>query len=205
MKKGIIIVLVIIILVALYLLINPLLIKPISVYYPRYLANIDDAKNYYSLLSAFFSVIVGLFGLTLGCFYYFNKKQTDKDVSEKDKKHKRIEALINELNTYNNYVLTVLCSNINNTNELTLLRAKLISCFDNIESMLQQNYTLYNLNEEDTKVILKVNSYIDKNPIIIHSTFEQLKSIKSDELNKVKDDYYSLIKEARRVCYSKIS
>jgi hypothetical protein len=183
-----------------YLVLNPVLLKPLTVL-PRHIPNLEAARNYYSVVSSILGVIVGVAGLTLGCFYYHNRNSVEADNKKRDLKRRRMEVFIDELDTYDNLIHRILTLSINNEQELRLTRAELTRSFELIESMLEQGLDLLGFDTVDMNEILKVNSYIDKCNLIMHSRFDELDL---SHLYPIKDRYVELIKNARRKCYLKI-
>jgi hypothetical protein len=67
--------------------------------------------------------------------------------------------------------------------------------------MLELNQKLLGLSEDDVRAILRVNSYVDKNNILMHDEFSLLND---ERLLSVKDSYIDLIQDARRICFKNV-
>jgi len=73
--------------------------------------------------------------------------------------------------------------------------------FETIEIMLELNTKLLGLDDADVNIILKVNSFVDKNDILMHVNYDLLNE---PTLLSVRDEYINLIQDARRVCYNRV-
>lgn len=88
-----------------------------------------------------------------------------------------------------------------NAVELTKIRGKISRSYETITVMLEHKDKLLGLNDENTKTILRVHSFVEKNEILMHNSFEDLEK---EKLLSVKNSYIDLIQDARRVCFEKI-
>lgn len=183
-----------------YLVLNPIILKPVSIL-PRHIPNLEVARNYYSVISSVLGVIVGVAGLALGCFYYNNRNSFEAENKKRDLKRRRMEVFIAEVANYDSLIHKILTLSIKDEQELRLVRAEIVRSFELIETMLEQGLDLLGFDQADMDDILKVNSYIDKCRLIMHSNFTELDL---NHLYPIKDRYIELIKNARRRCYLKI-
>ena len=174
--------------------------KGLSVFRFRSL-NLSDARDYYTILSSWITFFIGVTGLILGFFYYRHKLQVNSNISSIERKRKRLDDLISKIDSFDNLVDNVIHRRFSNTKELKQLRCRISRSFESIEIMLELNHKLLGLDETDVKTILKVNSFVDKNDIIMHCNYT---SLNEDILLTVKDAYVDLIQNARRTCYNRV-
>lgn len=185
----------------LYFLINPLFLSFNRLFILRKFTNIEYAKNYYQIVSSFFTVIITVLGLFLGYLYFHSRLQFDDSISNRDRKWKNLECIIKELNIFDSLVDSVISKRFSTQKELHTLRCKIERSFENIEIMLEQNQNLLNLKDEDIKRILNVNSFVDNNDILMRIKNSKLNT---EVLSSLKDEYIGYIQDARRVCYGNI-
>lgn len=159
------------------------------------------AKDYYSILSSFITLMLGTAGLVVGYCYYAGKHKTDQSLAAIERKRKRLDDLINKIDTYDSHVDNLLQGRFQNENELSLLRSKVTRSYETIEIMLDLNQTLLGLGEEDLRDIIKVNSFVEKNDLIMRTTVSEMKQ---DLPHEEREKYIDLIQNARRACYRKV-
>ncbi len=163
--------------------------------------NLDSPRDYYTLVSCCITFFLGSIGLVLGYFYYKDKRNFETLISEIERKRKRLDDLIRELNSFDNGVDDLLHHRFKNAKELTQLRNRISRRFETIVIMLELNTKLLGLTESDVQTIIKVNSFVDKNHTLMHAPYRQLDA---SSLSSVRDTYVDLIQDARRVCYKNV-
>jgi len=163
--------------------------------------SLDDARNYYSVISSSFGVIIGVLGLILGYLYYHNRNQFEAETKDGEYKRKHLEIFMAELNNYDRFVHKILSISVRDEIELRGVRDDIDRSFDIIVSMLEEGLDLLGLTKEDMDEIIKVNSFVDKSKLISHCSYGELDL---DKLYPIRDRYAELIKNARRKCYLKI-
>lgn len=187
---------------SLYLFLNPIFFKLRRVFVPRRLPDLISARNYYSSLSSFTGYLIGICGLLLGYFYYRSKQRSDSYAADLDRKRKRLDDLIEMIRTVDDLVDDLINSRFDNDKELGRLRSKIQANFDNIETMLDVNLPLLGLEDDEVAAILAINSYVDKNEALMNKKIEE---IDKKEFLIYRDEYRSLVKCARKVCYKRVA
>ncbi len=187
-------------LVCLYFYIAPVVARGLSVFRVRQL-NLNAARNYYTVLSSWLTLILGVTGLTLGFFYYKDKHRVDATITSIEKKRKRLDDLIKKIDSFDYLVDDVIHGRFKDANELKHLRSKISRSFEEVVIMLELSQKLLGLEEEDVKTILRINSFVDKNDIIMYANFDLLNE---GVLLSVKDEYVDLLQDARRICFKKV-
>jgi hypothetical protein len=160
------------------------------------------AKDYYSILSSFVTLLLGSAGLAVGYFYYKDKYKTDRSNAAIERKRKRLDDLILKIDAYDNQVESLLQRRFKDESELSLLRSTLTRSFETIEIMLELNQALLGLEEDDLRAIIKVNSFVEKNDVIMRASFIELNP---NLLHAERETYIDLIQNARRACYKRVS
>ncbi len=186
----------VVILLLLYFYFAPIYIKGTSIINPRNLG-LSDARNYYSVLSSF----ITLLGLFLGFLYYRHKTGIDKISAESERRRKRLDYLINELKNYDNLVDDLIHKRFSSASDLLKIRNRISRSYETIIAMLKHKISLLGFDEEEAMMILNVHSFVEKNEILMQRDFA---SLKYEELQSVKGDYIDLIQDARQVCFQKI-
>lgn len=159
------------------------------------------ARDYYAVLSSVSGIILGSLGIILGYFYYNNQRKTNLSIQKREKQCRRLEAFINKLDKYDEYVHRVLTITAKDQKDLDLLRTLIVANFESIQGMLEQGYELLGITKDDTRAILKVNSFVDNNETITRCSYQKL--LKS-ELSSIRSQYIELMRDARIACYKSI-
>jgi len=180
MKIFKIIIVIILYLVLLFFLIPfPLLVLKII--------TLDDAKNYYPIISAILGSIVGLTSIVAGAYYYFDKERRNK-----------ISLLKQEIEKYDESTLDILELVVKNDEELERKRNTIIRASERIELMLDDETGFLPFSRNAAKKILALNSFVDKNELLMRSNFEL---ISKASMISVKDLYLDIAKTAKIICY----
>ncbi len=153
-------------------------------------SDINWVRNYYNIVSSIISSLVGITGIILGLFYYFDKER-----------RRKIDILKTEIEQYDLCVKSILKLCIKNENELKEIRIKIDSINDRINMMLDSDKQFIRLNDADVSTILRVNSIVDKSEVIMRTSFKNLK-IKDRE--SVLDTYEIALKNALLICYGEL-
>jgi hypothetical protein len=148
------------------------------------------ARNYYNIISSIISSLVGITGIILGLFYYFDKER-----------RRKIDILKTEIEEYDSCVKLILKLCIKNKNELDKTRIKIDSINDRINMMLDSDKKFIQLNNADISTILRINSIVDKSEVIMRTSFNKLKSADRDS---VLDNYEIALKNALLICYGEL-
>lgn len=164
--------------------------------------DLGTAKDYYSILAAIVTLLFGTAGIALGYFYYKDKNTAEQSAAARERKRKRLDNLIEKIDAYDNQVDTILQRRFSNDSELSQLRSTLTRSFETIVIMLELNPELLGLEGEDLRDIIKVNSFVDKNDLIMRARFSELNQ---GGLNEIREEYIDLIQNARRACYRRVS
>lgn len=178
----------------------PIIISGVKAFRPRRLT-LNTAKNYYSILSSFITVLVGVIGLSLGYYYYIGRHEVEKTIADIERKRKRMDDLIQKIESYDAIVNAFINKYFDNDEDLSKLRNQMTHSFDTIEIMLELSDNLLGLNDEDVQTIVRVNSFVEQNEIIMRAPLQDLSA---EILNSIRDRYAMLIAEAIRVCYKRV-
>jgi hypothetical protein len=179
---------------------SPILARKISIFY-WWRMDLNKAKDYYGILTSFNTLILGTAGLILGYFYYKDKNRTDQSLATIERKRKRLDDLIDKIDLFDSQVDALLQRQFKDENELFLLRNKIIRSFETIEIMLELNEDLLGLHKEDLRDIIKVNSFVEKNDLIMRARVIELTP---EVLHETREEYIDLIQNARRACFRRV-
>ncbi len=166
------------------------------------LRNLDDARNYYTVVSAVVTTLIGTSGLFLGYFYFENRKLHDTRARATTERVKRLELLLSELDNYDASVMKIMRRLSRDGNELGRERLALERSFDKTATMLEVGEALFGMTSVELIEVLSVESYVDKCDLIVKAPFEDLKKADMAETERL---YAPLIRSARRVCYNCIA
>lgn len=153
--------------------------------------SLDGFRNYYTIISSIISSLVGITGIILGLFYYFDKERRSKTM-----------ILKNVIEEYDGCVKQILKLQIRDDEELKKLRTKIDSLNDSIDIMLDNKIHFIQLSDDKISEILHINSIIDKSEVVMRLSFEKL--IQADRAS-VFDIYENALREVLLVCYKELS
>lgn len=152
--------------------------------------DINWVRNYYNIVSSIISSIVGITGIILGLFYYFDKERRSKT-----------HILKKEIEDYDTCVKKILKLNIKNEEELKEIRTKIDSINDRINMMLDNGTKFINLDEKHISTILYINSVVEKSEVVMRLPFDKLEEA---DRASISDLYEDALKKALLVCYSEL-
>lgn len=152
--------------------------------------DINWVRNYYNIVSSIISSLVGITGIILGLFYYFDKERRSK-----------VKILKDEIENYDLCVKKILKFEVENAADLKNLRIKIESINNRIEMMLNDDSKFLQLNDKDTKAILKINSVVDKSNVVMNVPFT---SLKTSDRASILDLYEDSLKNALLICYGEL-
>jgi hypothetical protein len=156
---------------------------------------LDDGRNYFTAINAYATYLIGL----LGVFYYFDKKSKDNYHRERDSRRQYIHILLTELKEYDALVEKILCKDVRSKIELQMIRTKIEKCFDDVQIIVGNKLLPFDM--EELKVIVKINSFIEKNDLIMR---DELILIKKSDLTSHKENYRELLRRAKHTCHCKL-
>lgn len=153
-------------------------------------ADINWVRNYYNIISSITSSLVGVTGIILGLFYYFDKER-----------RRKIYILKDEIENYDFCVKQILKLCVENDTELKNIRTKIDSINDRINMMLDSGRKFIQLDDKDVSTILSINSLVDKSEVIMRIPF---KDLKTSDRSSVLDNYEQRLKETLLICYGEL-
>lgn len=185
-------------LIILYALLRPVFFRIDAVLWPVRPISLEEARNYYSVISAFASVIFGFSGLLLGFLYFARRQRFDLANRKRDQLRNILDVLIDKLDLIDrscNEILTNCASCVNDKNSLI---ADVHSSWNTFTSILE-NHTKF-LEFEDTRIyeIVEMYSTVEKQ-ILLQDT----STLSKQKLVDLIHDYNSLMRRARDILYSR--
>jgi len=185
----------------LYFILEPLIyFTPEQVFIHKF-TNLASVRNYYTILFAGISTLMGFSGVLLGYYYFFHKLEIDDCNSKLDRSRARINLIIEQLNIYDEYVSEILDKRFDKPKRLSYLRSRIQRGPEIIQALLSCNRELiHDFNKDDIMTILAVFSLVEKSKPI--SEYNHRELIRED-LKDVRGEYIDKIQEARKICYLK--
>ncbi len=151
------------------------------------LNRLDDLRNYFTIINTYTTLIIGIFGLTFGAFYYFDKEN----------RRTKLKFLLDELTLYDHLLINLFNLTFKDQIELDVIRNNISRKFEMIEMIIDSSNNSLRFKDEDVRAILKVNSYVEKSELLMRTPFINLTKI---NLLQAQDNYIELIKKAKWVC-----
>lgn len=169
-------------------------------FYPFSLDKCGEYRDYFYVSFAVFTFASSLVGVYLGNHYFEKKKDDEKKYKELERKVQRFEQVITELNHCDALFELVINKNLGDDVELNINRVNIFKTFDYIECMLEVLVKSKMLIKADVKKFVKLRAFIEKSSFMLCEYGEYL----TLDVDKKKDDYRELFKEARMVCFLSI-
>lgn len=152
--------------------------------------DINWYRNYYSIVSSIISSVVGITGIILGLFYYFDKERRNKT-----------SILKKAIEEYDLCVKRILKLNFKDEDELNELRIQIESINDNINLMLDNKIHFLRFSDEQVSKILQINSLVNKSSVIMSLTKTELETT---DRASVLDVYEAKLQEVLLICYGEL-
>lgn len=127
--------------------------------------------SYYATLGVAFSSIVGIFGVFLGLFYYFHKLKHERDQKARSDHQQYIRLVLDALNKFDVLVMDFLFFDLKESAAFNRIKSEIATSFDDIYSLLDN--AAVHISDEDVSVIIAVNNYIDKSPLVTAQNLEK--------------------------------
>jgi hypothetical protein len=166
-----------------------LLVIYFYIYFPycncRY--TLDELQKYFAILNTFTTLLIGFLGLIVGIYYYYDKES----------RRPKLKFLLDELNSYDQLLIDLFNMTFMNQKELDILRGKISRGFEMIVLILEAGYSALKFSKDDTRAILRVNSFVDNSEVMMRTPFDLLNEI---NLLEKQDTCIELIKSAKWVC-----
>ena len=152
-----------------------------------------------AIIARSFGVLFGIIGIFFG-YYYFNQKiRFDRSSAKNKRKRARLETLLNELKHYDSLVDKILRLELKIKADIDQVRLKIDRSFDIVNVYLEQNDVLFGFHENDLLRIIRVNSFVEKNPYIMEKDINTLKKQKT-YLYSIRYEYREIFHDAITVC-----
>jgi hypothetical protein len=184
----------------LYFLLAPLFMRGGSAVRPRELRDLQQARDYYSVLSSWFTVLSAAIGLALGYVYYWHRYREDERRALFERTRENIRVLTNLLDQYDSYLCEILSANFHDHDALRFVREKAVRIFDNIYAMLDESVILTN---PEVRKVMALHSFVEKEYELMHCSLEHLRESVPVLMEKG-DEYALLLREARRTLYRRL-
>lgn len=152
--------------------------------------DINWYRNYYNIVSSIISTVVGITGIILGLFYYFDKERRNKT-----------SILKKAIEEYDLCVKRILKLNFKDEDELNELRIQIESINDNINLMLDNKIHFLRFSDEQVSKILQINSLVNKSSVIMSLTKTELETT---DRASVLDVYEAKLQEVLLICYGEL-
>lgn len=152
--------------------------------------SLEKLRNYYTIVNSITSSLVGVTGIMLGVFYYFDKERRLKT-----------GVLKSTIEEYNSCVKQILKLNVKDAKELKKLRMSIGELNDSICLMLDNGIRFLQLSDKKISQILRINSIVEKSEVVMRLPFKKLK--RADRAS-VLDAYENVLRDALVVCYEEL-
>jgi len=181
-----------------YFVIRPVLFSIGSLNWPCRPISLEEARNYYSCLSSISASFIGFSGLILGFLYFVGKQKFDKDNRRKDQIRKILDVVLSKTDSIDQLCNKILYNTALCVNDKKSIVADVTSIWRTLISIVENHSDSLQLKNDDTNSIVAVYSLIERE--ILN---RDLTSITQKEQGKLHADYSNLMRQTRKVLYSK--
>lgn len=153
------------------------------------LDTLEAKRNYFSIVGSIVASIIGITGVLVGAFYYFDKERRNK-----------LSQLKSSIEKYDDIVMEILNLEISSDSELKTKRALLTRVNEQIELMLDNKTGFLPFRKKSAMKILAINSFVEKSDLLMRSAHCCLNE---EVLQPIRDEYQDVAKGAKILCYLK--
>lgn len=181
-----------------YLILRPVYFSLSRVLWPCKPITIETARNYYATLSSVYTIIFGFIGIILGFIYFIGRKRFDADNLNIDQIRKRLDLIISKLDCINQITTKILLNCSSCSNDKNSLMAEIMSTWQTVSSLLENNSILLSLTNLETDSIVLVYSIIEQEIL-----YDDLSKRSEAFRQKLTQKYIYSMRQARIVLYNK--
>lgn len=180
----------------LYLLLTPVVMKGRAAFRPRVM-NLNDARNYYTVLSAAVASIVGATGLVLGGVYYLHRLRWEDARSQRELKLDRLDDLIQRLEAIDEKVSEVLFLSGNHGSIVEHVH-KILQALSTVAELLDHAADLHVVGDEAIRAVVRFYSYIERPCRRLLENGPEAEQRRPGDRLFDPDEYADLLHDARR-------
>jgi hypothetical protein len=201
-ERSIVVVLVILAAGLTYVLLSPLYCAGVSVLKPRNLESMADAKDYYAIASSVFGMLVALFGLVVGYFYYSHRNEEDSRRAQIDRFRDSVRHIAELLDEYELQVCEIVSVRMKDEESLRFARQRLTMVFDHVYPIVVEENRL-KMDRDEMRQITALHSFVDNEFDLMRCPFEELKN-RIPALAETGYAFGLLLQDARRALYARL-
>ena len=182
----------------LYFISNPILMDLHQILRPHSLKTLEDARNYYTVISSVATTILGFLGIILGYIYFTKRIAIDKEFKKRQEQHRHLELLLNEIDNHDKTVYKILLNAIKDEKELHCTRGEIGRFFDNMTPILEDGKRICGLTEVAIEKTIEMHAYVDKSFILTRAGYSELNAA---TLEIAKESYCEKLSGAKNEIY----
>lgn len=164
---------------------------------PFKVESLNDARSYYSIVSAFIAFIVGSSGLIIGYFYYKDRNKHDFAMRRASDRLRRIDFLLSSLRSYDDAIRAILMKLCENELALGNRRATIRAQYQQMYLLLGANEKLLGLSQAELESLIVLFSYVDNSSELMELKATELGNV---DLREMAAAYVALYEAAARSC-----
>jgi uncharacterized protein YuzB (UPF0349 family) len=185
-------------LLILYALLRPLFYRIDAVLWPVRPISLEEARNYYSVLSSFASVVFGFSGLLLGFLYFIRRQKFDLTNRKRDQLRKILDVLIDKLEFIDQACNKILTNCGSCVNDKSSLVADVKSAWNTFTSILENHNKFLEFNDTSIYEIVEVFSTVEKQILLQDTSI-----LSKQKLGELTHNYNYFMRRTRDILYSR--
>lgn len=190
---------------SLYFFVAPIVVSGATVLRPRQLS-LSEAMSYYTVLSAWVTLWVGVVGVLLGYLYFKSRLKFDSESLSRDRQRAQLSLLLERLDKVDVSMGRVLELG-SGEEERRRESERVLRELDQVVSMVEQGDKLMGIDEGDMRAIVRLNSFAEgyaRRLLGSSVVTVEREADRRRERGADKERYGELLQEARRRCISRI-
>ena len=104
----------------------------------------DDLRNYFVIANAFTTLVIGFFGLAVGAYYYYDKKN----------RRPKTKFLLDEINLYDQLLVGFFNQDFKDQKELDILHNRMSRGFESVLMILESSKKVLKFDNEDIRTLI---------------------------------------------------
>ena len=166
-----------------------------------HLTSLDEARSYYTIVSALSAVLTSVIGLGLGYLYFSDRRGFDQRVLDNQRLVDFARQFLDCHDKYEEAVELILLKRCSSDVELDKFRAQMLRSWNHLERLLNCPPNADYFSKEERDSFLTLNSFIDRNDIICQI---KLADLKLSDVQKIHQQCINRFLGTRNICVRKL-
>jgi len=181
-----------------YTLVRPIFYRFDALTWPTRPLSLEEARNYYGILSAITTVLFGFLGLLLGFLYFIRRQRFDLANRKRDQLRKILDMVINKIDFIDSSCNKILNNCGSSVNDKKSIVADVSTSWNTFNSILENHAGFLQFQDLDVYEIAAAYSVVD-----IEILKQDTATLPKQKHAALVYDYNAKMRKARKILYSK--